>query len=168
MTPLDVARLITSFLQKVIAEYDETLRVVDAITEESTSKDIAVYTGFLPRANTRKDMEKMCPAVVVRPEAYVDGGQNSTVSIVIYVTTMDEDKQHGCDSLFHLMEFIRMMLLSNSPVEGKCFIAPGMKSSVPDDQPFPQWIGVLEFDVYIPQPKQYNNRILRGERIAEK
>ena len=43
-----------------------------------------------------------------------------------------------------------------TPVAGKFWIQPGMKSIVPDEQPYPQWLGVVECEVVIPQVRQNN------------
>ena len=159
MTPLDVSRGIASYLKGCIKKYDELLRSVDSDGEESV-KDVRVYSGFLPHKTTRKEMMELCPAVVVRPESFKDGKDDSRVSIVAYVTVFDDDLEQGCDTLFHYMNFVRNMLLLENPIDDKWFIADGLEGTVPDDQPFPQWIGVIEFEVYIPQPKRYNSDIL--------
>lgn len=170
MTPLDAARGITEYLTAQIDNYGEALRVIDEKTGAETLQAVHVYTGFLPRRTSRKEMQEQCPAIVVRPEAFQDGKKNSRVSIVVYVTVYDEDMTHGSDTLFHFMEFVRMMLLSENPVNDRWLIDidAGLTGSVPDDQPFPQWIGLLEFDVYLPQPKETQSRLLRGEFIEKK
>lgn len=159
MTPLDCARTITSFLQETCQEYDETTTVWE--NGKAVKEPIKVYTGFLAKCTTAAAMRKQCPAVVVRPENVVDGKENSTVGIVIYVTVYDDDKTYAGDTLYHLMEFIRMRLLSSNPI-GNVFIAPGMKATVTEEQAFPQWLGFIELDVYIQQPKEYRPELILG------
>jgi hypothetical protein len=65
------------------------------------------------------------------------------------------------DTLYHLMEFIRMRLLSENPV-GNVLIAPGMKATITDEQAFPQWLGFIELDAYIQQPKKYRPELIIG------
>lgn len=166
MTPLDVSRGIASYLKDCIKEYDEPLRFVDADTQEETVKDVKVYSGFLPRKTKRQDIIDLCPAIVVRPQTFKDGKDDSRVSIAVFVTVFDEDMEHGCETLFHFMDFVRAMLLLENPIRDKWFIADGLEGTVPDDQPFPQWLGVIEFEVYIPQPKRYNSEILGGDPFA--
>lgn len=166
MTPLDVARGLSAYTADCIKQYDETLRVIDAAAESSSSTDVRVYAGFLPRASSRKEMQELCPAIVFRPEEVTDSADSSTVSIVSYVTVYDEDKQYGADVLFHYLEFLRMMLLSQNPINDKWFISGGLKCTVPDEQPFPQWIGVIEFEVYIDQPKKTQSTILGGAYLG--
>lgn len=160
MTPLDVSRGIASYFKDCIKEYDEFLSSVNAETKEETRKDVKVYSGFLPRKTTRKEIMELCPAIVVRPQTFKDGKEDSRVAIAVFVTVFDEDMERGCETLFHFMDFVRMMLLSENPIRDKWFIADGLEGVVPDEQPFPQWIGVIEFEVYIPQPKRYNSDIL--------
>lgn len=149
MTPLDCARGLAKYLKRCFDTYDE----IDSINGEQQNKPINTYAGFLPRVSTTKDMLKICPAVVVRPELVDDSKDNSKTTIVIYVTVYDHDFQHGSDSLYHLLEFVRFSLLSQNPVDDKYqIIGNAMKMTIPDGQPFPQWLGTIEFDVYLPQP----------------
>lgn len=159
MTPLDCARTITSFLKEACQEYDEVTTIKD--NGQEVKEPIKVYTGFLPKCNTAAAMRKQCPAVVVRPESVVDGKDDSTVGLIVYVTVYDDDKTYAGDMLYHLMEFIRMRLLSENPI-GNAFIAPGMKATITDEQAYPQWLGFIEFDVYIQQPKKYRPELILG------
>lgn len=145
MTPYDVANGLAGYLKERLAAFDERLGADSGITSKTH-----VYAGFLPRSRNVADMEKLCPAIVVRPEAVTDSKDSSTVSIVLYATVYDKDLQQGYLSLFHLLEFARVHLLEKNPVNNKYWIQPGMKTTVPDEQPYPQWIGVIEFDVMVP------------------
>lgn len=160
MTPLDVADGLTTYFRRVLDEYDEKINICDSDGNNLSGKDVKVYTGYLPNKRTRKEMLDLCPAIVIRPEAFEDAKDASRVSIVMYVTVFDNSLEYGCLTLFHFMEFARMMLLSENPVDDRWFIDNGMKGTVPEEQPFPQWIGLLEFDVFVPQPKRYNSDIL--------
>lgn len=145
MTPLDVAQGLAEFLKERIADY-----------EERCEKDFHIYAGFLPRARNVDDLKKLCPAIVVRPEITTDDAEQSTVNLVFYATVYDSDLKEGCQSLFQLLEFIRAHLLMANPVAGKYWIQPGLKTSVPDDQPYPQWLGVVECEAAIPQVRKNN------------
>ncbi|WP_295157136.1 hypothetical protein [Selenomonas sp. AE3005] len=158
MTPLDCARTITSFLKRACQEYDE---VTTKHNGKEDKEPISVHTGFLPKCNSAAAMREQCPAVVVRPSTIHDGEEDSTVGIVVYVTVYDDDKQYAGDTLFHLLEFIRMRLLSENPIEN-AFVAPGMKVTVTDEQAYPMWLGFFEFDVYVQQPKKYRPELIIG------
>ena len=159
MTPLDCARTITRYLKNACQEYDEYTTVRE--NGQEVKEPIQVYTGFLPKCATAGAKRKQCPAVVVRPENVTDGQEESLVSIVIYVTVYDDDMSYSGDTLYHLMEFIRMRLLSENPV-GNVLIAPGMKATITDEQAFPQWLGFIELDAYIQQPKKYRPELIIG------
>lgn len=149
MTPFECASSLAAYLKKCL---DASEEVAD-ITAKQEEKPIKVYPGFLKRANNRADVLDICPAVVLRPELVDDTKDDTKVSMVLYATIYDDDMEHGCMSLYHLLEFIRFSLLSQNPVEDKWQIVnDAMKTSIPDGQPFPQWIGTIEFEVYLPQP----------------
>lgn len=93
MTPLEVAQGMANFLKERLAEY-----------EERGGKEFHVYAGFLPRARRVEELEKLCPAIVIRPEVTTDEAKQSTVSLVLYATVYDPDFKEGCQSLFHLLE----------------------------------------------------------------
>ena len=72
MTPLEVAQGMANFLKERLAEY-----------EERGGKEFHVYAGFLPRARRVEELEKLCPAIVIRPEVTTDEAKQSTVSLVL-------------------------------------------------------------------------------------
>lgn len=156
MTPLDCARGLAGYLKGRFKEYSESAEG----NESGAEKAVNVYAGFLPRASTRQEAKSMCPAVVLRPELIEDGKEDTRVTIIAYVTVYDEDMKYGSDRLYHLLEFMRFILLSENPVENKWQIADGMKTTIPDEQPYPQWFGMVEFDVFLPQPIWTSKNIL--------
>ena len=150
MTPLECAQGIAEFLRGKIVDYEELVESTDGEEKENYN----VYAGFLPYAANRQEQKKLCPAIVVRPLEVNDKKDDSTVLLGIYVTTYDEHKEIGCYGLYHLLEFVRFHLLACNPAAGKYFIEPGsMTTSVPDEQPFPQWWGRIDFSVYLEQPE---------------
>lgn len=166
MTPYACAEGLATYLSQKFIEYQESCEGRSENIFSRVDTDVNVYAGFLPRARSRDEQQQLCPAVVIRPEVTNDGKDRSTVSIVIYVTIYDEDMTYGAQMLFHFLEFIRYHLLAANPVENKWYINlddGNMKTTVPDDQPFPQWIGVIEFEVYLPQPRLTDVRLLRGD-----
>lgn len=146
MTPFDAAKGLAYFLKEKLDEYDEQLGDNACMCSARN-----VYAGFLPRARSVAELEKCCPAIVVRPDVVTDEKERSIVSMIIYVTVYDKDLDVGCTSLYHLLEFVRAHLLMNNAVSNKYWIQPGAKTTVPDDQPYPQWIGSIEFDVVVPR-----------------
>ncbi|MES9636728.1 hypothetical protein [Megasphaera elsdenii] len=154
MTPIDVLEDLRDFLAKKIKERNELAEA---------DKNIRCFMGFLPKAITPQTKEALCPAVVVGYAGVIDRADESVVSVVISAITRDEDMIHGANELFHLLEFIRFCLLSANPVCDKYDVKGGtMETSVPDEQPYPQWWGRIDFEVYIPQPTRPNHFLVGG------
>lgn len=146
MTPLECAQGLAEFFRGKLVEYSE---------KTETKQEYKVYAGYLPYVQTRQEKKELCPAVVVRPLEVNDEEKESTILMGIYVTTYDEDMKVGCYELYHILEFLRYQLLTENPVADKWLVKNGtLSTSVPDDQPYPQWWGRLDFIIYIPQPKR--------------
>ena len=147
MTPLGCAEGIVDFIK-------ERLEANDELTN-SGEKQYKVYTGFLTIGMSRSEIKDLAPAIIVRPTEVTDGEQETVAVIGIYITDYDEDRVEGCKTLFHIMEFLRFELLTNNPIRMKYNIKSGsMISSLPDEQPYPQWWGSIHFEVNLPQPKR--------------
>lgn len=158
MTPLQCADGIAYFLKQKIAEYSEDGRFIAEDGTERIEK-VNVFSGFMPRTSAREAKEKLCPAIVVRPENVIDGTDTSLVRLLINVTTFDDSMFNGHIFLYHLLEWIRLQLLATNPVPDKngkerWLIKQGsVSTNIPDEQPFPQWWGYIECDIYLPQPE---------------
>lgn len=159
MTPLDVSDGIAAYLMDELSKLNETSDV--------TASTIRVWSGFLPRVNNNADLHKLCPAVVVRPYS-VNDADSSTVGITVLVTTFDEALTKGHVGLYHLLEVVRERLLSDNPVALKYEIKENtVNTTIPDDQPYPQWVGYLEFEVYIPVIRRNLNKIFTDNKLIE-
>ena len=151
MTPLDVSDGIAKYLMNELRKLNENSDV--------TERPIRVWSGFLPRVDKNEDKRKLCPAVVVHPYSVSDA-DISTVGITVLVTTYDEALTEGHVGLYHLLEVVRERLLSDNPVALKYEIKENtINTTIPDDQPYPQWVGYLEFEVYIPVIRRNLNKI---------
>lgn len=152
MTPYDCIQDITHFLKENLKAYEGR--------NEETQKPVLCYAGFLPRARSAELKAKYCPAVVVGYRKIDDTRQESTVSIVITVTAYDEDMLQGCMTLYHLLEYVRQQLWMHNPICNRYQIRGGtMETFIPDEHPYPQWYGRIDFDVNIPQPERYDGWI---------
>ena len=159
MTPLDVSDGIAAYLMDELRKLNKTSDV--------TASTIRVWSGFLPRVDNNADLHKLCPAVVVRPYS-VNDADSSTVGITVLVTTFDEALTKGHVGLYHLLEVVRERLLSNNPVALKYEIKENtVNTTIPDDQPYPQWVGYLEFEVYIPVIRRNLNKIFTDNKLIE-
>lgn len=159
MTPLDVSDGIAKYLMNELRKLNENSDV--------TERPIRVWSGFLPRVDKNEDKRKLCPAVVVHPYSVSDA-DSSTVGITVLVTTYDEALTEGHVGLYHLLEVVRERLLSDNPVALKYEIKENtINTIIPDDQPYPQWVGYLEFEVYIPVIRRNLNKIFTDNKVIE-
>lgn len=159
MTPLDVSDGIAAYLMNELRKLNENSDV--------TERPIRVWSGFLPRVDKNEDKRKLCPAVVVHPYS-VNDADSSTVGITVLVTTYDEALTEGHVGLYHLLEVVRERLLSDNPVALKYEIKENtINTTIPDDQPYPQWVGYLEFEVYIPVIRRNLNKIFTDNKVIE-
>ena len=159
MTPLDVSDGIAEYLMNELRKLNENSDV--------TERPIRVWSGFLPRVDKNEDKRKLCPAVVVHPYSVSDA-DSSTVGITVLVTTYDEALTEGHVGLYHLLEVVRERLLSDNPVALKYEIKENtINTTIPDDQPYPQWVGYVEFEVYIPVIRRNLNKIFTDNKVIE-
>ena len=159
MTPLDVSDGIAKYLMNELRKLNENSDV--------TERPIRVWSGFLPRVDKNEDKRKLFPAVVVHPYSVSDA-DSSTVGITVLVTTYDEALTEGHVGLYHLLEVVRERLLSDNPVALKYEIKENtINTTIPDDQPYPQWVGYLEFEVYIPVIRRNLNKIFTDNKVIE-
>lgn len=159
MTPLDVSDGIAKYLMNELRKLNENSDV--------TERPIRVWSGFLPRVDKNEDKRKLCPAVVVHPYSVSDA-DSSTVGITVLATTYDEALTEGHVGLYHLLEVVRERLLSDNPVALKYEIKENtINTTIPDDQPYPQWVGYLEFEVYIPVIRRNLNKIFTDNKVIE-
>lgn len=147
-TPWGCAKDIAKFLDEKLKEYDEK--------EPATGNPYGVYAGFVPKAEKAADMKKLCPAIAIRPLMIEDGHKRTLGKMVIYAVVFDPDKNTGCESLYHLLQFMRFHLLANNPIKKQYQIKlteeDAMETFIPDEQPFPFWEGRIDFPVYLEQP----------------
>lgn len=109
-----------------------------------------VYAGFLPKIESAKDKERRIPAVAVRVTEMNENLNGARHIVNIYVMTYDEDKECGCESLYHELERIRLLILAENPIERKYQVnlkESAMIITIPDEQPYPYWIGAIEIEV---------------------
>ncbi len=158
-TPLDVSDGIAKYLESELTALNEK--------SDITTKPIRVWSGFLPRVDKNDDKKKLCPAVVVHPYSVSDADE-ATVGVTVLVTTYDEGMLEGHIGLYHLLQVIRERLLSDNPVALRYQIKDNtVTTTIPDDQPYPQWVGYLEFEVYIPVIRRNLNRIFADDKAIK-
>ncbi len=147
-TPLECAKTIAKFIRRKFEEYEEK--------EPTTGKKYLVHVGFLPFVDKAEEKKKLCPAIAIRPLLIEDREDFTLARLSIYVTVFDEDMKQGCESLYHVLQFLRFHLLTNNPIAERFQIRikgnDTMETFVPDEQPWPMWWGRLDFAAYLEQP----------------
>jgi len=167
MTPMGCAMGIADYLTDYFRQHEEFSDLNQPGQESRIvkwDKPVSVYAGFLPLAQTRQEQDELCPAVVIRPTEVNDRENETLVTMAAIVTTLDADKKQGCLSLYHLLEVVRFSLLTEQTVAGKYLLQDGeMRTVVPDQQPYPQWWGEIDFKIYLPQPERNIHGFVGGE-----
>lgn len=165
MTPFSCAEATAAYIRRVVESYEVNERYepsglttrpvpLDQV-ELPMRRPIKVYVGYLPIAETRKEILDLCPSVAVHPYEVDDRVEESIVSLNILCTTYDEDKKVGCHGLYHLLETIRFHLLRAQFIDKKYYIVPGsIATIIPDEQPYPQWLGKISVNLNLPQPSR--------------
>lgn len=155
MTPYLCAKEIAECIQQMLSESEERMPMATDGMGCAMS-DVHVFTGFVPIPFSKDDRQKYAPSITVRPEEITEGTAGTTITISLSVITYDGDKRNGCEGLYHLLEFMRRRLLERHflgkhrfPLERET-----MKTSIPDDQPWPCWWGIIQFDVDMPYPTE--------------
>lgn len=149
MTPIICADNIAQFLKEKLQNYK-------SINEKVVVDNITVQSGFLPRTKTKEEKNKYCPYVIVKPVKVFDDIENheSNVLIQLLVTLYDDDLEQGHTELYHLLEFCRQQLLENKTIARKNRLLQPVTTYVPEEQPFPVWLGYMELTYSVPQPQE--------------
>lgn len=158
MTPLQLAKGIKSFLEDRMAHYDEEYTFGEQFDSEGEYiediKKIGVYTLRLPIVKTAAERRSLSPSIVIRPYEVRDEEDQTVVKVFVAVTVHDSETEAGAEVIYHLVEFIRHELLAHNPVGMKWNVRNGsMITTIPDEQPYPEWWGIVDFEVNIPQPE---------------
>lgn len=148
-TPWSAAKTIAAFLNEKFSEYDEK--------EPATGIQYNAYAGMIPRFDKAAEMKKHCPSIAIRPILIQDREKETLSKMAIYAVTYDNDPRYGIETLYHILEFMRFHLLVNNPINNQYEIKlkddEEMETFFPDEQPYPFWIGRMDFAVYLEQPK---------------
>jgi len=121
---------------------------------EGVQKAPEVMSGYLKAKKRKSDQTPPeYPFVLVRFHSDEDNQNGYTSLVHIIAGTYSEDEQNGWRDPLNILSFIKRDLLNN-PIFGGSFSvsqdAP-QKIELPEDQPFPEWVGILKIYVHLPQ-----------------
>ena len=133
MTQVELMENLAAFLKNVVREYESQ-------QSDGSYTPITVYSGYLPVKTNAKESESCIYVLVLECE---DGDEQSAAKVEIGFSIIDGDTSEGWRSLFNLMEHVRQALLKKRTVANKHRLILPIKSKVADEQPFPQWQGLM-------------------------
>ncbi len=133
MTIVESMENVAAYLKEVVAEY--------SAKQASGRKKIEVYAGF-PPVRTSRDETPSC-VYCVPTEANDSAAGASDVKLMIGLSIYDADKDSGGRSLYNLAEHIRQALLKKRTLGGRNRLILPLKTEIPTEQPFPEWVGVI-------------------------
>lgn len=140
-TPISLIDAVRDFCEEVTKQYFLE-------TNKNHNKEPQVVTGYLP---TKKSTDKPdFPYVIVR---FMEGNdsQDSTVNLKIIVGTYDEeDDSNGWRDVLNILQRIRTELFKRQALANKYRVELPFKYLLPEDQPYPEWIGWIETKWIIP------------------
>lgn len=133
MTIIESMENVAAYIKEVVAEY--------SAEQASGRKKIEVYAGF-PPVRTSRDETPSCVYCV--PTEVNDSAEGaSDVKIMIGISVYDADKDTGGRALYNLAEHIRQALLKKRTLNGRNRLIFPLKTEIPTEQPFPEWVGVI-------------------------
>lgn len=116
-----------------------------------------VISGYLNESKRSpvadpQEFKAELPAVVVRFHRESDGGQRNVVKIRVIVITYSEDEQNGWIDSLNVANRIKIGLKQNPIIDQRFQIDDeSFETEQPDEQPFPEWVTYITFDVLVPQ-----------------
>lgn len=148
MTIVVVMECLAELLRKAVKDY--------STNQPSGKLPVNVYIGYPPIPNTPNEKNSFiyCKVTSFKDEP---ANQLGTVQVDIGFSIYDDDKIEGSLSLFNLMEHVRQCLLANPYIKdtdgkAKNHMEFPLTGEIFDDQPFPQWQGMIHVTYTIAQP----------------
>lgn len=145
MTITSLMDNLADFLKPAVKEY---------CTQQRTGEiPIEVFAGYPPIRTDTRETASFVYALVVSAEDTADE-KLSTATVEIGFSIYDEDKTDGWRSLFNLIEHIRQHILKYRLVGAKNRMEFPVKVKIADEQPYPQWQGMITVSYTIGQPSE--------------
>lgn len=113
-----------------------------------------VVGGWLEKKDPR-NQERMpdVPYIAVRYSGHADEEESeSSIKLHVHVAT-HSPRPDGWRDVANVIEMIRQDLLKHRILDNRFPLKFPIKSDIPtDDQPYPDWVGMMEVQFRIPQP----------------
>lgn len=144
MTPILLVDTLVDFIKPVVADF-----VLDS-NVAGVQKEPQVISGYL---NEKKPRQKQDPPdfpyVIVRFLDDDDKQDENIAQVKIIAGTYSEDAQNGWRDPVNVITRIKTALLKQKFFPGPFKIEYPVKTELPEEQPFPEWIALLHLTVTI-------------------
>lgn len=150
MTPIFLVDELIKFIQPVVAHFELQTNV-----ENAPAKAPQVISGYLQEKKPgHKQDPPDFPHVIVRYLEDNDTEESSLGQVRIIVGTYSEDEQNGWRDSINVITRIKEALLEKRFI-GRAFnIEKPIKTELPEEQPYPEWVAMMTVSVTMPQAQQ--------------
>ncbi len=139
---------VTESMDNLAKFFREIVKNYTGDTKPGIQKPIEVHAGFPPVRETRDAMPSCIYCIV---SDVTDESDGSSVEIQIGFSVYDANPG-GCGrSLYNLIEHVRQALLKKRTIAGRNRLILPLKTEIPTEQPFPEWVGVISAKYTIAQ-----------------
>lgn len=135
ITPVLLVDELRDFIETIVQNYWLE-------TNRGTSKPPQVITGYLPPKDPTKE-DPDFPFVIVRLSDGTDDQDGATITVHIIVGTYSRDSQQGWKDVAGIIERIWTELFKRRTIGNKFRVEYPMKFEIPEEQLYPQWVGVM-------------------------
>ena len=148
MTPIMLIDRLIDFIKPVVAEYVLPSNV------PWITKAPQVLGGYLPEKKPRPGQDPPdFPYVIVRYLEDDDTYEENTATVRIIAGAYSEDTQDGWRDCMNVITKIKTALLKQR-FFGPFKIEKPVKTELPEEQPYPEWVAFLMLTITIPQVQE--------------
>ena len=133
MTQTELMENLAEFLTVLVEEYESQ-------QSDGELVPVKVYPGYMPIKTNARETESCIYVLVLECE---DNSDQSEAKVEIGFSVFDNNSVEGWRRLFNLMEHVRQALLKKRTIAKKHRLQLPIKSKVAEEQPFPQWQGLM-------------------------
>jgi len=145
MTPLILVDKLIEFITLVVVNFELESNI------PGIKKAPQVISGYLKE---KKPKEKQTvpdfPYVIVRYLDDTDTSESNTATVRVIAGTYSEDEQGGWRDCVNVITRIKEALLKQRFIGGPFKIEYPIKTELPEEQPYPEWVAFLTLNVTIP------------------
>lgn len=148
MTPILLVDTLIDVIKAAVTNFDLDANV------SGIKKAPQVISGYLKEKKPgQKQDPPDFPYVIVRYLEDTDNENESTATVRIISGTYSEDEQNGWRDCMNVITRIKQELLKKRSF-GPFRIEYPLKTELPEEQPYPEWVAMLTLNVVIPQVQE--------------